>query len=59
MNLEIDIKSGSDYGFPKQLPQRLHNSYQHSRELQEWFLECGYPKELFDKNKWTITTKQV
>lgn len=58
MTLQIDIAEGEPYGFPKVLPERLNNHYQHSRELQEWFQECGYPKQLFDKNKWTITTKQ-
>jgi hypothetical protein len=59
MMLDINIKCGEDYGFPKILPARLHNHYQNSREIKEWFEEQGYPKELFQKNKWTISTKKL
>ena len=59
MNLQVNIKDGESYGFPKILPERLHNCYQNSVELKWWFLEQGYPKELFHTNVWTITTKQV
>jgi hypothetical protein len=59
MMLNVNIDHGEDYGFPKILPQRLNNLYQNSREVKEWFEEQGYPKDLFEKNKWTITSRQI
>jgi len=57
--LEVDIQDGKSYGFPKILPDRLHNCYQNSREIKEWFEECGYPPNLFENNKWTITSRRI
>jgi hypothetical protein len=57
--INVNIDRGEDYGFPKILPQRLNNHYQNSKEIKEWFLEQGYPKDLFEKNKWTITSRQI
>jgi len=59
VKLLINIAQGIDYGFPRELPQRLHNMYQNSRELKEWFLECGYPQPLFEKNVWTIAVTKL
>ena len=59
MKLNVNIECGENYGFPKILPQRLNNLYQNSREVKEWFEEQGYPKDLFEKNKWTITSRQI
>jgi len=59
MMLEVYIQNGVDYGFPKILPERLNNLYQNSREVKEWFLEQNYPGDLFEKMKWTITTRQI
>lgn len=59
MNLQINIDGGEAYGFPRQLPERLHNLYQNSLPLKEWFLEQGYPNELYEQNKWTITTIKI
>jgi len=58
MTLTINIKNGEDYGFPRMLPVRLHNVYQNSLDLKNWFLDNGYPTDLFEKNKWTITVKK-
>ena len=59
MTLEVTIQDGTYYGFPKILPERLNNLYQNSKEVKEWFLEQNYPSDLFEKNKWTITTRQI
>lgn len=59
MKLNINIDGGEDYGFPRQLPERLHNLYQNSPELKTWFLEQGYPDKLYEQNKWTITTQKI